>query len=355
MDERIVKLKEALCRKGLDGVLITSLENIRYISGFTSVDAELLITGDKKYIFTDFRYFIQAAEECPDFTLIEISNDNYYSKLDELLKENNCKKCGYEDDKTTVAVFNRLKEVSAEFIPVNDILSGLRIIKDESEIASLQKAQNIADKAYAAMLNSIHSGMTEKEVAAELDYLCAKFGSEYPSFDTIVGSGPNGAKCHAVKSDRVLKSGDLVVVDFGCVYNGYHSDMTRTFGVGKLDDKSKDIYKIVLETQLKTMDALKNGISGKDLDAVARDIITSYGYGNDFGHGLGHGFGLEIHEPPRASMFSTDILTSGMTITVEPGIYVEGFCGVRIEDCCIVSDDGKINLVNTSKDLICID
>lgn len=355
MKTRIEKLRESIQENNLDCILITSLENIRYSSGFTSVDAEILITADKKYIFTDFRYFIQAGEECPDFTLIEISNDNLIEKLNEVFRKNHCKKCGFEENKTTIDIYNSLKELDVEFVPAKDILAGLRIYKDDDEIESLKKAQSIADKAYNALLNSIHSGMTEKEVAAELDYLCAKYGSECPSFDTIVGSGPNGAKCHAVKSDRKLENGDLVVVDFGSVYNGYHSDMTRTFGVGKISDKAKDIYNIVLESQLKTLDALKNGISGKELDAVARDYITACGHGSEFGHGLGHGFGLEIHEPPRASVYSSDILRTGMTITVEPGIYIEGFCGVRIEDCCIVSDDGKINLVTTKKDLICID
>jgi Xaa-Pro aminopeptidase len=228
------------------------------------------------------------------------------------------------------------------------------VYKSASEVESLQKAQRIADKSFLEWLGRICAGMTEKETVAELNYVCAKNGSEAPSFDPIVAAGPNGAMPHAVPGERKLQKGDLVTVDFGCMIDGYHSDMTRTFAIGSIDDQSREIYEIVKTAQQMALDALKNGIHGKVLDAVARDYITQKGYGAQFGHGLGHGFGLEIHETPYARMFSVDTLMSGMTITIEPGIYVEGKCGVRIEDCCVVTDDGCINLVGVTKELITI-
>ena len=265
--------------------------------------------------------------------------------------QSGAKRCGFEQTHMNVADYEEYREMPVALVPFASEITSLRLIKTAEEIENLRTAQQMADKAYAALLERVHPGMTEREVVAELNYLCEKAGSEGPSFDPIVGSGPNGAMCHAVPGERRLQKGDLVVVDFGCMYNGYHSDMTRTFGVEEADDISRRVYDIVLEAQLRTLDALKAGMTGGELDAVARDYIASQGYGDCFGHGLGHGFGLEIHEAPRAGKNSADVLLAGTTITVEPGIYIEGKCGVRIEDCCIVTEDGKINLVSSPKEL----
>ncbi len=351
---RITKLRESFVRNAVDGVLITSYENMLYYSGFKCAEAYLLITGKDAYVFTDFRYTIQARDEAKDCRIIEISNDTLIAKIKETLKADGVRACGFEEEKLTVSQFRQFDALSVQLKPMSRDISSFRAVKDAGEIENLRVAQSMADKAFELFLGRVKPGMTEVEAAAELDYLCRLQGSEGPSFDTIIGSGPNGAMCHAIPGKRKLADGDLVVVDFGCMYNGYHSDMTRTFGIGKVSDKCRKIYDIVLEAQLKALESLKSGISGREFDRIARDCIASYGYGDAFGHSLGHGFGLEIHEKPRASKLSEDILLAGMTITDEPGIYLEGEFGVRIEDDLVVTEDGCINLANTTKKLMII-
>ena len=355
MRERVEKLRKLLDEHRLDGALITGLTAIRYYSGFTSDEAALVVTMKTASLLTDFRYTIQAREQSPDFEVVEVGRGALLPTVDRLLKADDCKRVAFENRTMTVAAFDRYRTLAYEFVPFSEEMDKPRLIKTADEIASLQRAQNMADEGFKILLGRIGSGMTEKEVAAELDYINAKLGSECPSFDTIVGSGPNGAMCHAVPGDRRLQKGDLVVLDFGCVCNGYHSDMTRTFAVGEVDDFSKKIYDIVRTAQQKALDALKAGVTGKELDAIARDYIASKGYGECFGHSLGHGFGLMIHEAPNASTASEWTLDPGMTITVEPGIYIEGKLGVRIEDCCVVTETGKIDLVSSTKELLSVD
>ncbi len=351
---RIAKLRETFDRNAVDGVLITSYENMLYYSGFQCAEAYLLITGKDAYVFTDFRYTIQARDEAKECRVIEITNDTLIAKICEVMNADGVRACGFEEEKLTVSQFRQFEPLPAELKPMSRDISSFRIIKDAGEIENLRIAQSMADKAFELFLGRVRPGMTEVEAAAELDYLCRLQGSEGPSFDTIIGSGPNGAMCHAIPGKRRLADGDLVVVDFGCMYHGYHSDMTRTFGIGKVSDKCRKIYDIVLEAQLKALESLKSGISGKEFDRIARDCISLYGYGEMFGHSLGHGFGLEIHEKPRASKLSEDILLAGMTITDEPGIYLEGEFGVRIEDDLVVTEDGCFNLANTTKKLMII-
>ena len=355
MKERVEKLRRLLSDSGLDAALVTGLTAIRYYSGFTSDEAALVVTMDHASLLTDFRYTIQAKEQSPDFDVVEVGRGALLPTVDRLLKADGCKRVAFENHTMTVATFEKYKALDYEFVPFSEEMNKPRLIKTADEIASLQRAQNMADEGFKQLLTRIGSGMTEKEVAAELDYINAKLGSECPSFDTIVGSGPNGAMCHAIPGDRRLQKGDLVVLDFGCVYNGYHSDMTRTFAVGQVDDFSRKIYDIVRTAQQKALDALKAGVTGKALDAVARDYIASQGYGETFGHSLGHGFGLMIHEAPNASTASEWVFEPGMTITVEPGIYIEGKLGVRIEDCCVVTETGKIDLVSSTKELLSVD
>ena len=331
MKERVEKLRTLLDKSGLDGALITGLTAIRYYSGFTSDEAALVITGKSASLLTDFRYTIQAREQSPDFEVVEVGRGALLPTVDKLLKDDGCKRVAFENHTMTVSVFEKYKALDYEFVPFSEEMNKPRLIKTADEIADLQRAQNMADEGFKTLLTRIGSGMTEKEVAAELDYINAKLGSECPSFDTIVG------------------------LDFGCVYNGYHSDMTRTFAVGEVDDFSKKIYDIVRTAQQKALDALKAGITGKELDAIARDYIASKGYGETFGHSLGHGFGLMIHEAPNASTASEWTFEPGMTITVEPGIYIEGRLGVRIEDCCVVTETGKIDLVSSTKELLSVE
>lgn len=355
MKHRIEALRKSLSAASLDAALITSRENIRYYSGFTSVDGTVLVTQKGTYLVTDFRYTIQANAQTKGFyEVVEAGFADQKDRIREFLVNDGCKRAAFEEEAMTVGEFRAYEAMPVAWQPLSAQISLPRLYKSAQEVESLHAAQRIADKSFLEWLGRISAGMTELEATAELNYVCAKNGSEGASFDPIVAAGPNGAMPHAEPGERKLQKGDLVVTDFGCMIDGYHSDMTRTFAVGTIDDESKEIYEIVKTAQQMALNSLKNGISGKALDAVARDYITQQGYGKQFGHGLGHGFGLLIHEPPRASFLSEDTLTSGMTITVEPGIYVGGKCGVRIEDCCVVTDEGYLNLVGVTKELITI-
>ena len=351
MNDRILRLRSAMEQNELDAVILKSVTAIRYFSGFTSEDASVLITKNRSVLLTDFRYTIQAKAQAGDCCEIIEIGAKHNERIGEILKEEHVRRIGFEEDYVSYAGYQAYEKFGMELVPFAKELHHLRIVKTQDEIENLQKAQSMADAAFAELLKVVRPGMTERRVAAELEYICAKLGSEGPSFETIIGSGPNGAMCHAVPGDRQLQGGDLVVVDFGCLYNGYHSDMTRTFAVGKVDPFAEEIYNIVLEAQTRALDALKPGITGKELDAIARDYITEKGYGDCFGHSLGHGFGLLIHEEPRASVTGDMVFEEGMTITVEPGIYIEGKFGVRIEDCCVVTKDGKLNFAHATKEL----
>ena len=355
MKQRIEALQKSLAASSLDAALITSGVNIRYYSGFTSSDGILLVTQKSAYLVTDSRYTIQAKAQTKG--LCEVLEAGFSDQLNHIrgfLQADGCKRAAFEDAVMTVKAFQAYQAMPVEWVAFSAEISLPRLRKSTDEVENLLAAQRIADKSFLELLGRVGPGMSEMELAAELTYIGAKNGSEAPSFDPIIAAGPNGAMPHAVPGQRKLQSGDLVTVDFGCMINGYHSDTTRTFAIGKVDDFSKEIYEIVKTAQQKTLDALKSGISGIALDAVARDYITAKGYGAQFGHGLGHGVGLEIHEPPYARKDSKDTLLSGMTITIEPGIYVEGKCGVRIEDCCVVTDDGCLNLTGLTKELITI-
>ncbi|MEG1524020.1 MAG: Xaa-Pro peptidase family protein [Clostridia bacterium] len=356
MKERQNNLRQMMQKNQLDAVLLTNGVNIRYYTGFSSWECEVLITDKTCYLVTDFRYTIQAKAQAGSCAEIIEANgrEKQLDVLRELLRANGCKCCGYEQECLTVKQFSEYRAFDLDWSAFGDEISSLRAIKSASEIESLQKAQCIADKAFAALIPKLKIGMSERQAEAELNYLCSVLGSEGPSFDPIVGAGENGAMCHAVPGERRFRNGDLVVFDFGCIVDGYHSDMTRTIGFGTIDAELLKIYEITLEAQQRCLDTLKAGMTGKALDAVARDCIESYGYGEHFGHGLGHGFGLEIHEPPRAAKTSVDTLVAGMTVTIEPGIYLEGKGGVRIEDCVVVTDAGCLNLVSTARDLLIV-
>lgn len=357
MQDRISRLRADMELAGLDAVLLNSITAIRYFSSFTSDEATVVVTASRAVLLTDFRYTIQAKASSGDrFEIVEVGGGaKHLAAVKQVLTDGNCKRVGFEDDIVCFATYQKYEAFDCTLVPFSAQLHKLRILKTPEEVLSLKKAQAIADAAYTELLRTIHSGMTEKRVAAELLYICAKLGSEGPSFAPIVGSGPNGAMCHAIPSERKLQKGDMVVLDYGCLVDGYCSDMTRTFAVGEPDDFAKSIYQIVLDAQLKALDGLHAGITGKALDAIARDYIASKGYGANFGHSLGHGFGLLIHEAPYASVTGETTLEEGMTITVEPGIYIEDRLGVRIEDCCVVTRDGKLNLVTASKELFHID
>ncbi len=348
-------VREILKAKELDAILISDGYNMRYITGFSGATGYVYISDKQAVILTDSRYTEAAEKENTGFEVIEISVEKgYYAWLKELAEKDGAVKVGFEDQSVLYSQYASLcrNQVFPKLMEVGNILERMRIVKSEEELEYLRKAEEIGDMAFAHILKFIKPGMTELEIAAELEAEMKRNGAENLSFDTIVASGPNSSLPHAVPGMRRVQDGDFITMDFGCKYNGYCSDMTRTIVLGKASDKQKEIYNIVLKAQLAALDAVKAGVKGKDIDKVARDIITEAGYGKNFGHGLGHSVGLFIHESPRfSSTEETEILANTIE-TVEPGIYIPGFGGVRIEDMIIVTEDGHINLAHSPKELI---
>ncbi len=355
MEMRIKRLNEVMRESGTDGVLITDTINCRYFSGFTGTNGTLLIARGRNLLFTDFRYTIQAKQQTRGlFEIVEVPQANALSTLEGAIRDMGLTRLGFEDETLTVARFRQWEDFRCEWVPFSEKIARLRCVKSPDEIDCIRRAQKVSERAFSELLERIHPGMTEKEAANELLYLMRKHGAEGPSFAPIVASGPNGALCHAVPTDRAFEKGDLVVMDFGSIVDGYCSDMTRTVAIGQPSAHMREIYDIVLEANLRTLAALRPGMAGKALDHVARDYIAAHGYAEAFGHGLGHGFGLEIHEAPYANKTWEGTLEPFMTITVEPGIYIEGEGGVRIEDCCVLTEDGYENFAAASKELVLI-
>lgn len=331
-----------------EAVLISSYPNIFYYSGFTSEDATLLITKDKKILFTDSRYTIQAKIESKDFDIIDIF------KKTEIIKSLKEEILCFEEDFVTVTLFSKMQEYNKKLKPFAKQIKKQRCIKDRDEILKIKNAEELGDSAFTHILNYLQIGKTEKEIALELEFFMRKNGAKKLSFDTICASGIRSSMPHGVASDKIIEEGDFVTLDFGCVLDGYCSDMTRTVVMKRASDKQKEIYNIVLSAQQKVIETIKSGVSCADADKIARDIITSYGYGENFGHSTGHGVGVEIHELPNLSSKSEDVLEVGNVVSVEPGIYIEGFGGVRIEDLVQIGEENTINLTKSQKDLLII-
>lgn len=338
-----------------DCVIITSPENRRYFTSFNSSDGFLVITVDEATFFTDSRY-IEAAQNqvtvCKSVLLRRVSET-----IVPYLKEKNIENIYLETERLTVAELNSLKK-AFDFCKVeakeevDEIINKARAVKTDYEVDCIKKAQKIAEDAFSHILTFIKEGVTEKEIALELDFFMLKNGAEAVSFETIAVSGKNSSMPHGVPTDKKIENGDFITMDFGAVYNGYHSDMTRTVIVGKPTEKQKEVYETVLKAQKSALEVLKNGVTGFDADKVARDIIENAGYKENFGHGTGHGVGIEIHESPNLSPYSKATLETGNVVTVEPGIYIPDEFGVRIEDMALITEDGYINLTSCEKELI---
>ena len=339
----------------IDAAIITSGVNRRYFSGMKSSAGTVVAFRDKAYLIIDFRYIEAATKKVKDAQVI--LQGKLFDQINELLKKHGAKTAAIESDTMTVSMLNMYKGriTAAEIVSssaLSDAIGELRIVKTQDEIDKMIKAQRIAEAAFENVLNFIKPGVTEKEIGLCLDYYMLKNGAEALSFDTIAITGANTSLPHGVPGDNVVKEGSFVLMDYGATYDGYHSDMTRTVCVGKPTEKMEQVYNIVLDAQLKTIAAIKEGITGHDADKVARDVITAAGYGEMFGHSLGHGVGMEIHEAPTAAPSSTRVLKENMIVTVEPGIYIPGEFGVRIEDFVIVKKDGCENMTLAKKSLI---
>ena len=351
---RIDKLRNLMKSKGIDGALLIGDYNRNYISGFTG-DESFVILGLEKGVFvTDSRYIEQAKGEVEYLEARE-----YKGKIEDFLsniiEELGIKKLGFEENIITYKTFINYKEkFQCEMIPLDGMVEALREVKDSYEIECIKKAASIADRAFEKILQFIRPGESEKEVAVELEYWIKRYGGSGLSFPSIVASGERSSLPHGQPTDKVIRMGDFVTLDFGCVYNGYCSDMTRTLVMGNATEKMLHVYNTVLKAQEEALKAIKPGLTGADIDKIARDIISSEGYGSYFGHGLGHGVGREIHENPRVSPMGTTKLRPGMVITDEPGIYLPNEFGVRIEDLVLVTEDGFEVLSKSPKNLITI-
>lgn len=353
MDTRLDKLRSFLQAKKIDGVIINKLENLHYFSGFTGDDTILLVSAEKAELITDFRYVEQAQQQTKSFDIIE-QKEGLLKVVAQRVRENGLKKIGFEGASLTYNDFSALHEMMPMVrldVPVK--LDELRMIKDQEELALLRKAVAISDRAYEEIVNFIRPGVREIDIAVELEGCMRRLGSQKPAFTTIVASGNRGSLPHGFATEKLIVDGEFVTMDFGAVYQGYHSDITRTVCVGTADEKQREVYDVVLKAQQLGVRQVQVGKSGKSVDEDVRRYIMDAGYGRYFGHGLGHSVGLEIHEEPRLSPSSNcEHLVENMLVTVEPGIYIPDWGGIRIEDTVLVTADGGQPLTQSSKQLM---
>ena len=355
MKERVEGLVAQLEEKQLDGVLISAPENRRYLSGFSGSAGYLFITKSEAILVTDSRYTEQATNQSPDFDVRQVPGG--WGWLIDELKSQGVRKVGFESQDMTVSSYNNLIDSikgdssldDVSMISAPGLAENQRIIKDNGELEMLQLAINAADKAMDLVCPNIIPGMTEREVAWKMEAAMRDAGADAISFDTIVAAGPNGAMAHHQPTDYIIKESDPIVIDMGAKVGGYCSDLSRSIVVGEADETFKKIYDIVLGSQLTAINTVKTGMTGEEADNLSRNVIAEAGYGDNFGHSLGHGVGLEIHENPRVGPRSPDVLGLNTVFTVEPGIYLSGWGGIRIEDIVILREDGAVPLSKAKK------
>ena len=345
---RLAKVRDILTEKELDAILISQPENRRYLSAFTGSAGMLLISVDRAVLATDFRYFEQVARESPGFELAKITG-KFSEAFSDLVSDIGMKRLGFESQHVTVDQLQEWTRATngVEWVPLKSAVEALRAVKDAGEVEALRRSAALTDAAFAHLLQVIEPGMTERGAAWEIEAYMRANGASKVAFDLIVGAGPNGALPHARPGDHAIKLGEPIVVDIGCVLDGYCSDLTRTFCLGQATPKYLQVWDTVLQAQEAAEAAISAGMEGTAAHAVAHDLIAQAGYGEFFGHGLGHGVGLAVHEKPSASRLSEDTLEAGMSLTVEPGIYLPGEFGVRIEDLVIVGQDG-VEILSTA-------
>lgn len=353
-ENRIEKLREKMKENCLDGVLLVGDPNRNYMSGFTGDESFAVIGLDRSIFITDSRFTEQAKAQVKNFEIRQY-NGKIEEFLNDVVEELGIKTLGFEED---ILTFDKYclyaKNMSCQLVPMEGMVEKLRIVKDSDEVAAIRKAASIADEAFMKILQFVKPGMTEREVGVELEYWLKRFGASGLSFPSIVASGERSSLPHGQATDKVIRMGDFLTLDFGCVYNDYCSDMTRTIVMGNATEKMIEVYNIVLKAQEAALKSFKPGVTGSEVDKVARDIIKENGYGNYFGHGLGHGVGREIHENPRVSPMGNTVLRAGMVVTDEPGIYLPNEFGVRIEDLVFITENGCEVLSKSPKDMIFI-
>ncbi|QCR32830.1 Xaa-Pro peptidase family protein [Lysinibacillus sp. SGAir0095] len=349
---KLEKLRKALVEQNVDGLLITNGFNRRYMTGFTGTAGVAIVSKDDAVFITDFRYTEQANKQIQDFRVIQ-HEGNLLKEVADFVEKMGIKALGFEKDTMTYSMYESYKSlISAELVPLSGLIEKIRLIKTEQEINIIKVACEIADNAFTHILEFIKPGLTELEVSNELEFFMRKQGATASSFDTIVASGVRSALPHGVATDKVIEKGDFVTLDFGALYNGYISDITRTIAVGQPSEKLVEMYNTVLESQLLALSKVGPGMTGVEADSFARDYLASKGYGEAFGHSTGHGIGLEVHEGPALSSRSSSVLEPNMVVTIEPGIYLPGIGGVRIEDDILITETGNEKLTHSTKDLI---
>jgi len=347
---------DLLEQQNLDAMLLTSDVNIAYATGMCDLEGVIFIahTG-KAYCFTDSRYIEYAQNSIGKlgYSVQTVSRNDYFSFIADLCKEFSINSVGFEDEKTVFSTYKLIEEkLPCKLVAISKNIKDKRAVKAPEEVENIVRAQRIAEKAFDVLLGEIKPGQTENECKARLEYLMSIYGSEKTAFDTILISGTKTSMPHGKPGDKVLRKGEFVTVDFGAVYGGYCSDMTRTFALGKVDSEMIKVYETVLNANLSAIEKADIGVSAFEVDKTARDIITKAGYGDYFGHATGHGVGLEVHEAPSVGPKSLNKLETGNIITVEPGVYIPGVFGVRIEDMLYFSPRGKENLTKFNKNLI---
>jgi len=360
---RVEKLRRMLREQGLDGILVTQPQNSLYLSGFRplaqpdEIPGALFMTGDDSILMTNFIYLEQAKREAPEFRLYEMErgwDEGMVKALPGLLEEVGAKRVGFEAEHLTFARYQKWVRASegAELVATSGLVEEIRAIKDQDEIEVIRKAVALADETYTHLCEYIRPGLTEREVAWEAEVYMRQGGAEKIAFDLIIASGPNGSLPHAKTTERPLKEGEPIVIDMGAQVEGYHSDLTRTIYLGEPDARFKEIYDLVRRAQGSALEGIRAEMKGKEADGLARQVIEEAGYGEYFGHGLGHGVGLAVHENPKATSTSEEKLQPGVILTVEPGIYIPGWGGVRIEDMVVIREEGAEVLTKASKEPI---
>ena len=351
---RFDKIAARLGDYGLDAMMITSEPNRLYATGFHSTAGMAIVTTAGNYFFTDSRYIEAASKRIDNCQIMENTREVPMSKLaSEVITRHGIKKLGFEESYITVEEYDLWKEkLLCDLVPAAGLLGELRAVKDQQEIDTMIAAQRIAEKALTEVLNFIWVGRTEKEIAAFLQYQMLLGGAEKMSFDPIVVSGANSSMPHGVPTDKAVAVGDFITMDFGCIYGGYCSDMTRTVALGHVTEEMDRVYHTVLKAQLAGIAAVRPGVAGKVIHEAGAKVIADAGYGAYFGHGFGHGLGVELHELPGAGSNSEEFLPAGTVLSAEPGIYLPGRFGVRIEDVVVITEDGCLDITNAPKELL---